>query len=112
MNGRDMSARLRPKFTKAHRARQATMAGLLLFSASLACARTGPRNAPFPDLLIVLPGATHVAYTNEYEGALTYELPVRYPALTEIQTIRTRLEGAGWTPLEEDFLNPGIRTSL
>jgi hypothetical protein len=47
------------------------------------------------------------------QGAgVTYKLDVAYPARSVIEDVRGRLEGAGWMPLERDFLNPTIRTSF
>jgi hypothetical protein len=65
-----------------------------------------------PDALIVLPGATDVRDTNENDGTVLYELNQDYPALPVTQTITARLESSGWRPLREEFLNPGLSTSL
>lgn len=65
-----------------------------------------------PDALIVVPGALAVRDLAENEGTVLYEVDEKYPAQTVIDTIRTRLEGAGWRVLSEDFLNPGVQTSV
>ena len=65
-----------------------------------------------PDALIVLPNAIDVRDTNENEGTVVYRLNEEYPALPVIQTIQSRLERSGWHPLREDFLNPGLPSSL
>lgn len=43
------------------------------------------------DALIVLPGASHVAYSNENEGTVAYQMAEQYPAQSAIETIRARL---------------------
>jgi len=65
-----------------------------------------------PDALIVLPNAIDVRDTNENEGTVVYQLNEEYTALPVIQTIQGRLESSGWRPLREDFLNPGLPSSL
>jgi hypothetical protein len=65
-----------------------------------------------PDVLIVLPGAADVRDTDENEGTVLYQLNEEFPAQAAINTIRSRLESRGWRPLQEDFLNPGLATSL
>jgi hypothetical protein len=60
----------------------------------------------------VLPGASEVQDTDENEGTVLYQLNEAFPAQAAITAIRSRLEGRGWRPLQEDFLNPGLATSL
>src|SRR5262249_30746944 len=46
------------------------------------------------------------------DESVTYQLNQDYPARSAIQTITARLESNGWRPLREDFLNPGLPTSV
>lgn len=79
----------------------------------LACGNSADGNQRArPDALIVLPGAIEVHDTDENEGTVLYQLKEEYPALPVIQTIKGRLEGTGWRPLENSFLNPGSSTSF
>jgi hypothetical protein len=50
-----------------------------------------------------------------YTGGINrvfYRLDQRFPAEDAIKEISTKLETSGWTPLNEDFLHPGISNSL
>jgi hypothetical protein len=65
-----------------------------------------------PDVLIVLSGASEVQDTDENEGTVLYQVNEAFPAQAAITAIRSRLEGRAWRPQQEDFLNPGLATSL
>src|SRR5215217_5545612 len=67
---------------------------------------------PLPAALIVLPQAKELRHTNEYEGTVSYTVDEEYPADKAIATIPHQLEAAGWQGLREDWLNPGVATSL
>ena len=41
-----------------------------------------------------------------------YVLKVDYPATEVINQLLKKLEDKGWTPLKEDFMNPGMQTSF
>jgi len=57
-------------------------------------------------------GATDVHYRAENRGVIIYDLPEPYPATSFIEGLKSKLEKLGWRPLSEDFLNPGLPTSL
>jgi hypothetical protein len=61
---------------------------------------------------IVLPKAQKTYYVIQESGVvqLGYQMKEAYPALTSIRDISSRLEKNGWTPLKEDFLNPGLKS--
>jgi len=42
---------------------------------------------------------------------LSYKLKEDYPALSVLKEISNHLEGAGWRPLKENYLNPGLPSS-
>ena len=87
----------------------------LLFAAVLAigCARVqnAPPHVDSPALLI-LDGAQRVQHTTGPQEVVTYDIQEVCPAPHTIAEITRHLEQVGWEPLKEDFLNPGISTSL
>lgn len=88
--------------------------GLIVAAAvSAGCTREIPRptTAVHPDLLIVLPGAEGVSYTDEYDGTVSYRLPEPHPADVTIRAITSSLEGRGWKPIADDLMNPGMTNS-
>ena len=63
--------------------------------------------------LIVLDGATQLrrdpgAYWSFH---IAYALNEKHPASNAIQQISSRLMALGWTPLQDDWLNPGLPSS-
>jgi hypothetical protein len=91
--------------------RRSRLIALALFVVA-ACRAPSEHPKPLmPGVLIVLAGAEAVTYFNDADGAVTYRLDVPHPALETIQAIRARLEPVGWTPTEDDFLNPGLNNS-
>jgi hypothetical protein len=78
-----------------------------------ACDQQGAPNEHLrPEALIVLDGAYEIENRDENEGTVLYKVNEPYPAGPAVETIRRRLESRGWRPLSEDFLNPGVPTSL
>lgn len=64
------------------------------------------------DPLITLPGAKEAKFTNSGETKrLRYHMKASYPAIQVIDSISSRLREMGWTPLDADFLNPGLPAS-
>lgn len=64
-------------------------------------------------VLTVLPGATDVqASKSKYQDQVSYRLKTDFPATGAIEEIKTRLAKNGWRPLKEDFLNPGLSSSI
>lgn len=63
--------------------------------------------------LIVLDGATQLRRDPGAFGSysVAYSLNEKYPASNAIQQISAELEAIGWTPLKEDWLNPGMPSS-
>lgn len=65
------------------------------------------------EALIVPDGAAQLhsepgAYGSHH---VAYALTEQYPASNAIRQISSRLEALGWTPLQEDWLNPGLPSS-
>jgi hypothetical protein len=85
--------------------------GLALATACWCQNAVGTRNQP--KCLIVLPSAFDVKYKS-VEGAtqLVYKAYLDYPAESAIKTISEKLQREGWKPLESDFWNPSIPSSL
>lgn len=88
---------------------------LYLLVTALGCANAASRQelAKLPTCLMVPDGARDVYPSFERDGriSVTYTLNTPYPADHILSSIEEALRGAGWTPLLEDFLNPGLRSS-
>jgi hypothetical protein len=63
--------------------------------------------------LAPLPGAQDIDYSVDGPGlfSVSYTLKERYPANSSLRKLARRLRSAGWHPLQEDWLNPGIPSS-
>jgi hypothetical protein len=63
--------------------------------------------------LVVLPEAIDANYVINEKGSiqLGYRMKEPYPANGVIDEVSTRLEKSRWTPLKEDYLNPGLLSS-
>jgi hypothetical protein len=91
---------------------------LLVVAAAVVAFRRTPDRVAVADkteceALIVLAGANDVkrgpgAYESFY---VAYNLTEQYPARNTIRQILSRLSNLGWTPLKEDWLNPGLASS-
>lgn len=67
----------------------------------------------FESVLLVLPGAQDLARRAQGGAvALRYDLAAPFPAAAQVSQIAQHMEKTGWKPLREDWLNPGIPTSL
>jgi len=86
---------------------------LCVVAAVLAASCSSPEESRVihPDILVVLPNAQEVKYTSDYDGTVSYELAVAYPAADVISEIRTRLEKTDWKAAPDDMLNPGQQNS-
>jgi hypothetical protein len=70
-----------------------------------------PKN--YSGSLIVLPGALNINYAKvNNTDQVTYNLKVAYPAPEVISQLLKKTSDMGWSPLKEDFLNPGLPTSI
>jgi hypothetical protein len=66
-----------------------------------------------PSSILVLKGARD--QKNFYTGGINrvfYRVDQKFPADDAIKQISSKLETTGWTPLNEDYLHPGISNSL
>ncbi len=83
----------------------------LTLSSWMGCSSSDNPNAP-PGSLIELPGAQKVRRVkNKFQTQLSYELEVKYPAKVALDEILDKVKKSGWTPLSEDYLNPGLPSS-
>jgi hypothetical protein len=66
----------------------------------------------YSDSLIVVSGAQNIRYA-KFNGTdqLLYEIKIQYPANAVLEELRKQLEIKGWSPLSEDYLNPGLPSS-
>jgi hypothetical protein len=87
---------------------------VLLILGVVACAQSaGPKEkVGASSALIVLEGASAVQRTGENEGTVLYQLGEDHSPDKAVQAIKARLASSGWTPLQNDFLNPDVPTSL
>jgi hypothetical protein len=92
--------------------RHALFVVLLSTAACSACSHNRKSEPPAgADVLIVPPGATTIRYDSQYDGAVSYQVRIPYPADSVIQLIRSQLEARRWSVLDEDIYNPGTPTS-
>jgi hypothetical protein len=91
--------------------------GVLMLAATLltivstpACAQKPANDTPAS--LLVSPKAENVRYDDK-DGAwwVYYDVQADYPAEDVLRFIKDSLKRQGWQPLEQDFLNPDIRSS-
>jgi hypothetical protein len=67
----------------------------------------------YSDSLLVLSGASDISYAKVGNtDQVMYTVKVEYPALNIINELQSKTDGKGWSPLKEDFMNPGIPTSI
>jgi hypothetical protein len=66
-----------------------------------------------PDFFVVVPGATGITQS-VFQGKdqIIYHLQAEYPADDVLGAISGRLKQLGWEPLKEDWINPGLPSSL
>jgi hypothetical protein len=109
-----MGARLKPsvRLHDGDRMRRARFVGVSLL-VLLGVGTSYGQNVPCPPALIVLPGAADV-HCGPFEGSVqvTYHLAVPYPAKSTLADLQAKLRTLGWLPLAEDFLNPGLPSSM
>lgn len=81
---------------------------------TLGCqSRSSQEPKDYPDALLVLPGASKVAYEKvNRTDQVSYKLKTDYPAAGTVDAILQHAGAKGWTPLKESYLNPGTPTSL
>ena len=85
---------------------------LLLLLQTLACKETVSKTQS-SNSLVILTGAYNVKKTNEPgKVEVNYEVMQAFPAPEAIGRIAVAMSESGWTPFEEDFLNPGMPSSL
>jgi len=84
---------------------------LILVCSALLLVSCGDRI--YPSSFIVLKNATNLKhfYTGGIER-MFYKVEAKFPAESTIREITSKLESAGWEPLQEDYLHPGISTSI
>ena len=75
-------------------------------------ARPADKKAQSP--FVIVQGAKNVARYDLAGGRrqLTYCVDAEYPAQSIIERIKRNLKTGGWTPTRQDYLNPGVASSL
>ncbi len=93
--------------------RNSLIACFVLLFLVVGCKDTRPKIYNHSNAFIILKNAEGTFYDLRDEGSiqLSYELKEDYPASSVLKQISTQLEGAGWQPLKEDYLNPGLPSS-
>lgn len=67
----------------------------------------------YSDSLVVLSGAININYGKvNRTDQVWYNLKADYPATAVINQLLKTIEDKGWSPLKEDFMNPGMITSF
>lgn len=74
--------------------------------AAFSCATGGVRTPPNP-AVIALPDASHVQWSDIYDGQVRYKVSEPYPGQRSISELHKRLQELGWVPRKVDWLNPG-----
>jgi hypothetical protein len=83
---------------------------VILFSCQ---AKSSQNPKDYSDSLLVLPGATNILYAKANQcDQVTYNLSIDYPAPSVTDQLLKTLSDKGWSPLKEDYLNPGLPTSF
>jgi len=78
-----------------------------------ACQASPSPNGSVSPYFVVVPGATGVKQTIvQGKDQIIYHVHSEYPADDVLTTIKERLKQLGWEPLKEDWLNPGMPSSL
>jgi hypothetical protein len=90
------------------------LSALLLIAFFCGCqAKPSQNPKDYSSSLIVLPGASSINYARVNKtDQVTYNLKAEYPATEIINQLLKKTADAGWSPLKEDFLNPGLPTSV
>ena len=86
----------------------------ILLSLLVGCKdRCSPRIYNHSNAFVVLRNIEDPFYDLRDGGSiqLSYKLKEDYPASSVLKQISTQLEGTGWQPLKEDYLNPGQSSS-
>jgi hypothetical protein len=83
-----------------------------LLGQGCAPSRVPDSNAPLPQFLEPVAGASHVekAVVPGYGAGVGYEVEVPYPAADFLADIQGRLARAGYVLEKEDLFNPGLKT--
>ena len=85
---------------------------LLMVAVSFGC-KSSQNPKDYSDSLVVLPGARNINYGKVNKtDQIWYTIKVDYPATAVISTLLKQLSDKGWSPLKEDYLNPGLPTSI
>lgn len=68
--------------------------------------------APYSKSLLVFQGGKEIKFSRHYgTEQLIYRLKMAYPADDVLSFLKKELKAQGWSPIEDDFLNPGNKSS-
>lgn len=86
---------------------------VVLLGGGMWCQQKSHAVAKPPESLVIVGGARNVK-RSKLAGPreqLSYSIQAEYPASPVLETIKQTLKELGWTPMAEDFLNPGLPSS-
>jgi hypothetical protein len=88
------------------------MALMLLIVVSMSCSRRQPESTGLPPELVIPPGALQVSTWVDWRATTVhFRLVSAFPATDYLSSVSKHLEGGGWKPLPEDWLNPNVSSS-
>lgn len=90
-----------------HSSQVGVLALVVLSALLLACGTHEATPPSLPAGLVVAPGAINIKTPKAYEGAVTYDVQVAYPADTVLAFLRDEMTRRGWTPQRDGILTPG-----
>ncbi len=105
---------LHAKYMKTILIKTNSLIGCLLLLALLAgCRETEPKIENHSKAFVTLKDVEGIFYDIRDGGSIqySYKMKADYPATSVITEISNQLKTAGWQPLKEDYLNPGLPSS-
>jgi hypothetical protein len=95
------------------RMRSSCLLLVLCLVLSAGCRRASESGSPSPDIHFVPPQARGVDRTGQPggESVVRYTIETTFPAKDFLNQLRAHFKKSGWTPLEQDWLNPATASS-
>jgi len=88
------------------------VAMLSLIVLSMSCSNRQPESTGLPPELVIPPGALQVSsLVDSRATTVHFRLVSAFPATDYLASVSKHLEGRGWKPLPEDWLNPNVSSS-
>lgn len=109
---RSMFRNARASVTPQRRNRLLFVLGLLVCLLATDGIVAGQSRIKCTDELVLVPDSKSVVCTLEgRRQTMTYDLEEPWPAVRTLGVVRAEMRKRNWTPLREDFVNPGMRSS-